>query len=49
MIATENFLFVDVSAFEHKIDTPLFNTEERVNIDSNEHLKFNYSAEVTFK
>ena len=32
-----------------KIDTPSFNTDERVNIDSNEQLKFNYSAEITTK
>lgn len=31
-----------------KIDSPLYNTEERVNIDSNKHLKFNY-AEVASK
>ena len=32
-----------------KIDTPSFTTEKRVNIDSIELLKFNYSAVVTSK
>ena len=32
-----------------KIDTPSFNKDKRVNIDSNECLKFNYFAEVTSK
>lgn len=32
-----------------KIDTPSFNTDKRVNIDSYEQLKFNYAAEVTSK
>lgn len=32
-----------------RIDTPVFNTEARVNIDSNEQLKFNYSAETASK